>query len=96
MTPSAFPPGKPHSGTPDVAAMTDGNPSRPFPLDHPLGRLTPEQIDEVGREFEQLGDAVRAELGAADAHYIRSLVGRAGRGRTSARREPRGGPGIVQ
>jgi fatty acid desaturase len=42
--------------------------------DHPLHRLTPEQIDEIGVKFQEIGDETRASLGASDAHYIRSLV----------------------
>ena len=75
MSPIAIPPQKTNgSGTPDVDAMTDGNSTRPFPPDHPLARLTPAQIDEIGREFQQIHDDVHADLGEADAVYIRSLV----------------------
>ena len=42
--------------------------------DHPLHRLTAEQIDEIGQAFQQIGDEVRADLGDRDAVYIRSLV----------------------
>jgi fatty acid desaturase len=41
---------------------------------HPLHKLTPEQIDEIGREFQAIHDRVYAELGERDAKYIRSLV----------------------
>ena len=41
---------------------------------HPLRRLTPEQIDELGREFSALHDKVYADLGERDARYIRRLV----------------------
>jgi linoleoyl-CoA desaturase len=76
-TPIAIPPrnGKVNdTGTPDVEAITNGNRSRPFPPDHPLAKLTPEQIDEIGREFQALHDEIREDLGEADANYIRSLV----------------------
>jgi linoleoyl-CoA desaturase len=75
MSPTAIPPSsKNGTGTPDVDAITNGNGSRPFAPDHPLAKLTPEQIDEIGRELQQIHDDVRASLGEADANYIRSLV----------------------
>ncbi len=77
MSPIAIPPRKNNgngTGTPDVEALTSGNASRRFEPDHPLGRLTPEQIDEIGLEFQKIHDEVRADLGEADATYIRSLV----------------------
>ena len=41
---------------------------------NPLHRLTPEQIEEVGREFQAIHDEVYADLGEHDAHYIRSMI----------------------
>jgi linoleoyl-CoA desaturase len=41
---------------------------------HPLDRLTPEQIEEIGREFAELHDEVFQSLGDRDARYIRSLI----------------------
>jgi len=41
---------------------------------HPLHRLTPEQIDEIGAAFQAIHDEVKADLGERDAHYIRSLI----------------------
>jgi NADPH-dependent stearoyl-CoA 9-desaturase len=41
---------------------------------HPLDRLTPEQIEEIGREFQQLHEEVFDGLGDRDARYIRSLI----------------------
>jgi linoleoyl-CoA desaturase len=49
-------------------------PSAAFPPEHPMGRLTRAQIDELGDAFQKIGDEVRADLGEADAHYIRSLI----------------------
>jgi NADPH-dependent stearoyl-CoA 9-desaturase len=66
--------GHDHTGTPMVEELTNGNTSRRFDSEHPLHRLTPEQIDEIGEEFQRIHDEVRADLGASDADYIRSLV----------------------
>jgi fatty acid desaturase len=41
---------------------------------HPLRRLTPEQIEELGLAFQAIHDEVRADLGERDATYIRSLI----------------------
>jgi linoleoyl-CoA desaturase len=40
----------------------------------PLERLTPEQVEEIGREFQQLHDEVFDSLGERDAKYIRGLI----------------------
>jgi NADPH-dependent stearoyl-CoA 9-desaturase len=42
--------------------------------DNPLHRLTPEQIEELGREFDALHEEVKADLGDRDARYIRSMI----------------------
>jgi len=42
--------------------------------DNPLARLTPEQIEALGREFDAIHDEVLAELGDRDARYIRSTI----------------------
>jgi linoleoyl-CoA desaturase len=42
--------------------------------ENPLHRLTPEQIEAIGREFDALHEAVRADLGERDARYIRSII----------------------
>jgi linoleoyl-CoA desaturase len=67
-------PGYTHTGTPIADELTNGNASRAFDPKHPLHKLTPEQIDEIGEAFQAIHDEVRADLGASDAHYIRSLV----------------------
>ncbi len=41
---------------------------------NPLHRLTPEQIEEIGAEFQKIHDEVFADLGDRDATYIRSLI----------------------
>ncbi|HEY3758809.1 MAG TPA: acyl-CoA desaturase [Solirubrobacteraceae bacterium] len=40
----------------------------------PLARLTPAQIEALGREFDAIHDEVFAELGERDARYIRSTI----------------------
>jgi fatty acid desaturase len=40
----------------------------------PLSRLSPEQIDELGREFDAIRDRVRADLGERDRRYIESMI----------------------
>src|SRR5919109_1477594 len=42
--------------------------------ENPLHRLTPEQIDELGREFDELHEQIKSELGDRDARYIRSMI----------------------
>jgi NADPH-dependent stearoyl-CoA 9-desaturase len=42
--------------------------------DNPLHRLTPEQIEELGREFDALHEEVKSDLGDRDARYIRSMI----------------------
>jgi len=46
----------------------------PYDPTNPLYRLTEEQLDEIGRELDALHDAVFADLGEADANYIRSMI----------------------
>jgi fatty acid desaturase len=43
-------------------------------IQNPLHRLTPEQIEAIGREFDELHDQVKADLGERDATYIRSMI----------------------
>jgi fatty acid desaturase len=42
--------------------------------ENPLHRLTPEQIEEIGREFDELHERVKADLGERDAKYIRGII----------------------
>jgi fatty acid desaturase len=42
--------------------------------ENPLHRLTPEQIEDIGKEFEELHEQVKADLGDRDARYIRSMI----------------------
>jgi fatty acid desaturase len=57
-----------------TGAEGNAGPTSAFPPEHPLARLTAEQIEEIGDAFQKIGDEVRADLGEADARYIRSLI----------------------
>src|SRR5664279_1119722 len=43
-------------------------------IESPLTRLTPEQLEELGREFDAIHDDVFAELGERDRKYITSMI----------------------
>jgi linoleoyl-CoA desaturase len=43
-------------------------------IESPLDRLTSEQIEQIGREFDAIHDEVRAELGDRDRVYITSMI----------------------
>ena len=43
-------------------------------IESPLARLTPEQIEELGREFDAIHDEVFADLGDRDRRYIVSMI----------------------
>jgi NADPH-dependent stearoyl-CoA 9-desaturase len=40
----------------------------------PLAHLSPEQLDELGREFDAIRDRVAADLGERDRRYIESMI----------------------
>ena len=42
--------------------------------ENPLHRLTPEQLEQLGRELDALHEEVYADLGERDARYIRSTI----------------------
>src|SRR5664279_381213 len=44
------------------------------PSENPLHRLTPEQLEAIGKEFDELHEQVKADLGERDATYIRSMI----------------------
>jgi linoleoyl-CoA desaturase len=44
-------------------------------IENPLNRLTEEQIEAIAREFDELHDQVKADLGERDARYIRGIIG---------------------
>jgi fatty acid desaturase len=58
------------------ATLTDAPPTpAPFEeIESPLARLTPEQLEQLGREFDAIHDEVFADLGDRDARYIRSTI----------------------
>jgi linoleoyl-CoA desaturase len=43
-------------------------------IENPLGRLSPEQIDALGRELDAIRDRVHADLGERDRRYIEGLI----------------------
>ena len=43
-------------------------------MNNPLHRLTDEQIEALGREFDELHEEVKADLGDRDAAYIRGII----------------------
>ncbi len=43
-------------------------------IENPLQGLSPEQVQAIGREFDQLHDEVFEELGDRDAAYIRGII----------------------
>jgi fatty acid desaturase len=46
----------------------------PSLIENPLSRLTPEQIEQLGREFDAIHRQVKAELGDRDRVYITSMI----------------------
>jgi len=43
-------------------------------IENPLAQLTDEQLEAIGKEFEELHDEVKADLGDRDALYIRGVI----------------------
>jgi NADPH-dependent stearoyl-CoA 9-desaturase len=43
-------------------------------IENPLHHLTEEQIEELGRKFDELHDQVKADLGERDSRYIRGII----------------------
>jgi len=46
----------------------------PNMVESPLARLTPEQLEQIGRELDAIHDEVKAELGDRDRRYIVSMI----------------------
>jgi NADPH-dependent stearoyl-CoA 9-desaturase len=51
-----------------------GSPTAVGENESPLARLTPEQIEQLGRELDAIHDEVFANLGDRDSRYIRSTI----------------------
>jgi fatty acid desaturase len=71
----------PRTAAPPSPRTAEPQPPRRPPADSiggepesPLARLTPAQIEELGREFDAIHDEVFAELGDRDSRYIRSTI----------------------
>jgi NADPH-dependent stearoyl-CoA 9-desaturase len=67
------------SATATATDTATATPTRPAPpsseeIESPLARLTPEQIEALGREFDAIHDEVFADLGDRDSRYIRSTI----------------------
>ena len=58
--------------TAPVAAHPPSDTTTP---ENPLHRLSDEQIEELGRLFDELHEQVKADLGQRDADYIRGVIG---------------------
>ena len=43
-------------------------------VESPLARLTDEQIEQLGKEFDAIHDQVYSELGDRDRRYITSMI----------------------
>jgi NADPH-dependent stearoyl-CoA 9-desaturase len=43
-------------------------------IENPLARLSDEQLEAIGREFDELHDEVKADLSDRDARYIRGII----------------------
>jgi linoleoyl-CoA desaturase len=43
-------------------------------VENPLLKLTDEQLEAIGKEFDELHDEVKADLGDRDARYIRGII----------------------
>ena len=52
----------------------EGRPDDANQIESPLARLTPEQIEELGREFDAIHDEVFTDLGDRDSRYIRATI----------------------
>jgi NADPH-dependent stearoyl-CoA 9-desaturase len=63
---------------PQASAVEPDRPAGPPPCEpepqSPLARLTPEQIEQLGKEFDAIHDEVMADLGERDARYIRRVI----------------------
>jgi fatty acid desaturase len=58
------------------ATVTDSPPTPPVleEAESPLARLSPAQLEQLGREFDAIHEEVYADLGERDSRYIRSTI----------------------
>jgi fatty acid desaturase len=54
--------------------MATAEATRPTEVESPLARLSDEQIEQLGREFDAIHDEVFDSLGERDAIYIKSMI----------------------
>jgi fatty acid desaturase len=65
---------------PPARTTPNGRPSPPRAragfeeIESPLARLSAEQIEQLGHEFDAIHDEVKADLGDRDSRYIRSTI----------------------
>jgi linoleoyl-CoA desaturase len=55
-------------------SQTNSSQANKYDPGNPLHRLSSEQLDDIGREFDKLHDEVFGDLGDSDAKYIRSMI----------------------
>jgi fatty acid desaturase len=55
-------------------SQTNSSQAKKYDPDNPLHRLSSEQLDDIGREFDKLHDEIFGDLGDSDAKYIRSMI----------------------
>jgi NADPH-dependent stearoyl-CoA 9-desaturase len=61
------------TGATENGHRTNGAVASEIP-ENPLRRLTPDQIEALGRELDELHEQVKTDLGDRDARYIRSMI----------------------
>ena len=49
-------------------------PAKPYDPENPLWRLSDEQLEQLGKEFDALHDEIFGDLGERDAQYIRKMI----------------------
>jgi NADPH-dependent stearoyl-CoA 9-desaturase len=69
--PEAAPPPRAEPTQAEAASSAPPHAGEP---ESPLARLTPEEIEELGRELDAIHDEVFAALGEEDAKYIRNTI----------------------
>jgi fatty acid desaturase len=70
----SIPPNTPSPTPAPAIGASNLAPSDPDGIESPLARLTPEQIEQLGREFDAIHDEVFACLGDRDSRYIRATI----------------------